>query len=170
MWRLCVRLFFFFKQKTAYEMRISDWSSDVCSSDLWLDENPASLREDYSETLMLWAMSCSPERAFACRQIREFVDDAIDQLPVQFRTVFVLRQIEELDVGEVAETLGINVATVKTRHMRAKRRLQRALASKLGKALADILPFTSEAHERSASRAPRTVMRRDWPGTQVGAS
>src|SRR3546814_6251326 len=30
--------FFFFKQKTAYEMRISDWSSDVCSSDLDLDE------------------------------------------------------------------------------------------------------------------------------------
>src|SRR3546814_4628670 len=32
------RMFFFFKQKTAYEMRISDWSSDVCSSDLsfWL--------------------------------------------------------------------------------------------------------------------------------------
>src|SRR3546814_19930941 len=31
-----VFLFFFFKQKTAYEMRISDWSSDVCSSDLHL--------------------------------------------------------------------------------------------------------------------------------------
>src|SRR3546814_7099355 len=31
-----VFLFFFFKQKTAYEMRISDWSSDVCSSDLTL--------------------------------------------------------------------------------------------------------------------------------------
>src|SRR3546814_19029906 len=31
---LLVYLFFFFKQKTAYEMRISDWSSDVCSSDL----------------------------------------------------------------------------------------------------------------------------------------
>src|SRR3546814_8921781 len=30
---ICV-VFFFFKQKTAYEMRISDWSSDVCSSDL----------------------------------------------------------------------------------------------------------------------------------------
>src|SRR3546814_13161554 len=37
-------LFFFFKQKTAYEMRISDWSSDVCSSDLPLvliDTRPA---------------------------------------------------------------------------------------------------------------------------------
>src|SRR3546814_10441876 len=31
-----VTYFFFFKQKTAYEMRISDWSSDVCSSDLRL--------------------------------------------------------------------------------------------------------------------------------------
>src|SRR3546814_3772505 len=31
---LCFYIFFFFKQKTAYEMRISDWSSDVCSSDL----------------------------------------------------------------------------------------------------------------------------------------
>src|SRR3546814_6581934 len=30
----CIGFFFFFKQKTAYEMRISDWSSDVCSSDL----------------------------------------------------------------------------------------------------------------------------------------
>src|SRR3546814_4227525 len=30
----CLFYFFFFKQKTAYEMRISDWSSDVCSSDL----------------------------------------------------------------------------------------------------------------------------------------
>src|SRR3546814_8782098 len=38
MWTVCVvdvvYFFFFFKQKTAYEMRISDWSSDVCSSDL----------------------------------------------------------------------------------------------------------------------------------------
>src|SRR3546814_5720397 len=32
--RMCECVIFFFKQKTAYEMRISDWSSDVCSSDL----------------------------------------------------------------------------------------------------------------------------------------
>src|SRR3546814_5452686 len=34
--------FFFFKQKTAYEMRISDWSSDVCSSDLLTHSDPKS--------------------------------------------------------------------------------------------------------------------------------
>src|SRR3546814_10879103 len=41
MYYLCLCHFFFFKQKTAYEMRISDWSSDVCSSDLLCDQ-PAS--------------------------------------------------------------------------------------------------------------------------------
>src|SRR3546814_1645824 len=45
----CYMCFFFFKQKTAYEMRISDWSSDVCSSDLRaascrLSVKPKSLR------------------------------------------------------------------------------------------------------------------------------
>src|SRR3546814_6616542 len=36
--------FFFFKQKTAYEMRISDWSSDVCSSDLYSREDIAEIK------------------------------------------------------------------------------------------------------------------------------
>src|SRR3546814_3468917 len=39
-------LFFFFKQKTAYEMRISDWSSDVCSSDLF--------RSNQEKQLLVW--------------------------------------------------------------------------------------------------------------------
>src|SRR3546814_5238897 len=39
--------FFFFKQKTAYEMRISDWSSDVCSSDLRPDDYYATLADRY---------------------------------------------------------------------------------------------------------------------------
>src|SRR3546814_7880832 len=39
----CVVVFFFFKQKTAYEMRISDWSSDVCSSDLIVDDGVAAV-------------------------------------------------------------------------------------------------------------------------------
>src|SRR3546814_9773355 len=44
--------FFFFKQKTAYEMRISDWSSDVCSSDLFAEDAKArteALTADFQE-------------------------------------------------------------------------------------------------------------------------
>src|SRR3546814_3442247 len=42
-------LFFFFKQKTAYEMRISDWSSDVCSSDLKLRDDGKLRLDDLAE-------------------------------------------------------------------------------------------------------------------------
>src|SRR3546814_7992518 len=51
--------FFFFKQKTAYEMRISDWSSDVCSSDLQMNgpeqlvRNPLVLRHAVRPRLIL---------------------------------------------------------------------------------------------------------------------
>src|SRR3546814_3547043 len=50
-------LIFFFKQKTAYEMRISDWSSDVCSSDLdrfgpWQAEETTGLVERIAQTVM----------------------------------------------------------------------------------------------------------------------
>src|SRR3546814_2632203 len=45
---MCHLCFFFFKQKTAYEMRISDWSSDVCSSDL------GDIR--MSATILAWAL------------------------------------------------------------------------------------------------------------------
>src|SRR3546814_1886456 len=46
--------FFFFKQKTAYEMRISDWSSDVCSSDLVSSEQDyQDARQVYSEANVL---------------------------------------------------------------------------------------------------------------------
>src|SRR3546814_5365792 len=46
---------FFFKQKTAYEMRISDWSSDVCSSDL--SEPDAAKREQIVQMLDYMALS-----------------------------------------------------------------------------------------------------------------
>src|SRR3546814_1335070 len=48
------RFFFFFKQKTAYEMRISDWSSDVCSSDLTYRIVPAVC----GATANRWALAC----------------------------------------------------------------------------------------------------------------
>src|SRR3546814_7019467 len=44
LWLVSLGFFFFFKQKTAYEMRISDWSSDVCSSDLEAHGNAAFFR------------------------------------------------------------------------------------------------------------------------------
>src|SRR3546814_4240472 len=53
-------MFFFFKQKTAYEMRISDWSSDVCSSDLMVthsDVRLASARERFDAARQAYQQS-----------------------------------------------------------------------------------------------------------------
>jgi len=115
-----------------------------------LEESEVPILDDYREMLMRGSMSVSPDRTVARGQIRQIVDDAIDQLPPPFRTVFVLRQIEELDVSEVAEKLGIPPATVKTRHLRARRRLQRSLGRGLGGALPGNFPFDWAACERPA--------------------
>src|SRR3546814_10496926 len=61
-------VFFFFKQKTAYEMRISDWSSDVCSSDLTL----IGAYPDYYLRATLEAWSKSGMSVFSPAAIKEY--------------------------------------------------------------------------------------------------
>src|SRR3546814_2971149 len=53
-------VFFFFKQKTAYEMRISDWSSDVCSSDL--DHEHREVRSELAHQGLVQAQGQEPPR------------------------------------------------------------------------------------------------------------
>src|SRR3546814_18250368 len=74
-----ILLFFFFKQKTAYEMRISDWSSDVCSSDLKHSLPPATgigpkvfsgSGTYWPPCVKYWAPSRTKPRRFVQRQAR----------------------------------------------------------------------------------------------------
>src|SRR3546814_5649734 len=84
---MCSFYFFFFKQKTAYEMRISDWSSDVCSSDLrqcgeFLPE--ATVREMRAADAVLFGAMGGPE---------------LDEVPAEQRRAGSLRAIRrDLDV------------------------------------------------------------------------
>jgi RNA polymerase sigma-70 factor (ECF subfamily) len=93
------------------------------------------LESDYREKMMRGSMPISPESAVARGQIRQMLEDAISRLPATFRRVFMLREIDGLNVAEVAETLGIPQATVKTRHLRARRQLQQILGPNLRGAL-----------------------------------
>jgi RNA polymerase sigma-70 factor (ECF subfamily) len=69
------------------------------------------------------------------------LERAIDDLPVAFRTVFVLRDVEEVSTEETANLLGIREETVKTRLHRARRTLRESLGAKLASVLKDVFPF-----------------------------
>src|SRR3954464_338954 len=89
-----------------------------------LDGASVTVLDDYREKLMQGSMSdTAPDRARARVELRAIMEEAIAALPEPFRIVFVLREIEGMDVETVSQTLGILPATVKTRHLRARRRL-----------------------------------------------
>src|SRR3546814_4617323 len=84
-------LFFFFKQKTAYEMRISDWSSDVCSSDL-----PARRLRRSSCTNQVHEYICESPNIFAC--LRKYLSRT--KTLSAFRYSTVTDRSEERRVGK----------------------------------------------------------------------
>jgi RNA polymerase sigma-70 factor (ECF subfamily) len=94
------------------------------------------------------ALAADPERQVAVGQIRIVLEGAIDRLPVPFREVFILRQVEGLSTEETARTLCIPPETVKTRLYRARTRLRRALQDHLAPALKDTFPFEGERCQR----------------------
>jgi RNA polymerase sigma-70 factor (ECF subfamily) len=85
-----------------------------------------------------------PERGAALKQIRQLIEQAIDELPNGFRAVFVMRDIEAMSVAETADVLALSPATVKTRLYRARRLVRRALDAQLASALRDTFPFDGD--------------------------
>ncbi len=96
-----------------------------------------------------------PDGSVACEQIRIMLEEAVAKLPASFRMVFILREIEDLSVQEVAETLEIEPATVKTRDLRARRLLREALAPEMKSALAGTFPFAGADCEAMTERVIR---------------
>ncbi|MCV2371097.1 RNA polymerase sigma factor [Roseateles oligotrophus] len=82
-----------------------------------------------------------PEATTMRGQLRRQIEARIDSLPDQFRTVFMLRGVEELSVEEVAEVLEIPEATVRSRFFRARGLLREGLARDTDMAVADAFSF-----------------------------
>ena len=77
----------------------------------------------------------------AHRQIREILERAIDDLPPAFRTVLVMRDVEQASVDETANVLGLKPETVRTRLHRARRMLRDRLGEQFAAVLKDVFPF-----------------------------
>src|SRR5215468_10430277 len=68
-----------------------------------------------------------PEERFSREELGEILDNAIEDLEPLYRSVFVLRDIEELSTEETAEALGLSVPAVKSRLLRARLQLREKL-------------------------------------------
>jgi RNA polymerase sigma-70 factor (ECF subfamily) len=89
-----------------------------------------------------------PEDLAMHGQLRKLLEARIDLLPEAFRTVFMLRVVEEMSVEEVSQALGIAEATVRTRLFRARSLLREGLASQVDVALNDTFAFDGARCDR----------------------
>jgi len=89
-----------------------------------------------------------PEHAAMRAQARRLLEAKIDELPDAFRTVFVLRAVEEMTVEEAAAVLAIPEATVRSRFFRAKGLLREALAREIDFGFENAFAFAGDRCDR----------------------
>ena len=94
----------------------------------------------------------TPEMQAERSQLGRMLQAAVDGLPETYRSVFVLREVEQLSTTETAECLELSEEAVKTRLHRSRALLRRDLESRLG-------PAISEAYAFLGARCDRIVMR-----------
>lgn len=81
-------------------------------------------------------------------EIRRMLERRIDELPVTFRAVFIMREVEDMTGQEVADALSLPVATVRTRLFRARALLRAALERDVDAASANIFAFAGARCDR----------------------
>jgi RNA polymerase sigma-70 factor, ECF subfamily len=82
-----------------------------------------------------------PEEQVSARELAALTERAVDRLPTDLRTVFVLRTVEGLDTADAAEALGVSEDVVKTRLHRARNNLREALADAAERSAPEAFPF-----------------------------
>ena len=90
----------------------------------------------------------SPEQRLACAQLNHLLEQLVDGLPESHRSVFMLREVQQLSTTEVAEVLGLSSDNVKQRLSRAKAMLREALEQHTGESVADLYPFEAPRCDR----------------------
>ena len=99
----------------------------------------------------------SPEAAAMRNQLRPYLEEAVGGLPEDQRAVFILRALEELSVEETAQILDLNPQTVRTRFLRARRKLQEQLQRELKLTFGEMLPFAGARCDRLVERVLKLI-------------
>ena len=89
-----------------------------------------------------------PEKDASTLEMRAFLEEAVATLPENYRTVFVLRSIEDMSTEETAECLDLSTDVVKTRLHRARGLLRRELLARAGTSVAALYSFAGVRCDR----------------------
>lgn len=127
-------------------------SADIIPLDVALNNF---LEDEGTET---YSPNDSPEQVAMRAQVRQLLEEKIDELPENFRVVFMLRGIEELSVEEVASILDIPEATVRTRFFRAKSLLRESLANEIYMNMEEVFSFDGARCDRIVAGVLEWVM------------
>jgi len=100
-----------------------------------LDETIDTGEENITREIAVWD---NPEQRYSQVEIREILEKAVASLPPVFRTVFILRDIDELSTEETAAILNLSVPAVKTRLLRARLRLREKLTRYFRRKVEDV--------------------------------
>jgi len=103
---------------------------------------------EHAETEVADDRAEPPSSATLRAEVRQLLEQRIDELPVAFRTVFVMREVEDMTVEETAECLGIPPATVRTRLFRARALMRAALARDFDTATVGVFGFAGARCDR----------------------
>jgi RNA polymerase sigma-70 factor (ECF subfamily) len=118
---------------------------------------------DHHDEGTMAAHDRSPEEGASDGELRSVLESAIDALPESFRTVFVLRAVEEMTTHETAECLDIPEDTVKTRLFRARALLQKELTTRIESTTTDAFRFERPRCDRLVARVLARVGRGALP-------
>ena len=113
-----------------------------------LFDEPAADAPDATDEVTDSPAADMPEDAMVRTEMRRLIERKIDELPEAYRTVFVLREVEEMTVDEAAAALAIPAATVRSRLFRAKARLRASLAEELDSATQEVFGFDGARCDR----------------------
>ena len=94
----------------------------------------------------------SPEDRAASAEAVRYLERGIDRLPALYRTVVILRDIDQLTTSETAETLGVTEETVRIRLHRARLSLRRAMSEDLARDASRAFPFFAPRCDRVVAR------------------
>ena len=142
--------------------RFAAWLNRITINEaLMLKRKPENINAEISDSIdndKLSGENNNPETIYENKELATLIETTVDKLPDEFRTVFVLRAIQQLSTKETADCLDINETTVKTRLHRARNIMQLTLNQHIEQIGMHVFEFAGHRCNRIVSKVLKELV------------